>query len=139
MGSHLAGPPSPLHEKMRDALTRWAEGLGFETEGGELPDGTVPDVHQINCDTCKLFIGDSKVADSQGPDDVDSHDQLLGYLQYLAESDGPESIFAVITDTEDAATGWSIVLDILAGKAGLPKGFQTLKIGPYFVAVCKWF
>ena len=123
-----SGRPGLMHEHRRETLTHIAILAGFRASL-PLPDGTVPDICQIDLSTGALFIGDAK--DSESPRDAGALRRLERYLYWLRRDCGVRpDVFAVIHPYVHFGE-WSPVLAQLAHVVGIEAAVRATPFSPH--------
>ncbi len=116
----LPHPRLAAHEYRVRFLETLAHLAGcHEAIGGEFPDGSRPDVLQIDRGRGLLFVGDAK--NTEVPQDRETQARLQRYLKWLKAhvEGGREGVFALCFRRHGDLTGWIKTLQMLAQETGL--------------------
>ncbi|HRQ70517.1 MAG TPA: hypothetical protein PLW78_09490 [bacterium] len=130
--------PGEEHERLKEVLGNWAKGLGFSIGYASLPSGLRPDVLKSTSDKKYIFVGDAKDANNETVHNQDTLSRISNYILEYATLLTPNrhagGIFAIATNSAEAAVEWGKYLNIMtniakiSGGQGLPPDYKVIKI-----------
>lgn len=130
--------PGDEHERLEKALDDWAKVLGFSVGYDSLPSGLRPDVLKSTWDKKHIFVGDAKDAKNETVHNQDTLSRISNYILEYAALLTPNryagGIFAIATNSAEAAAEWGMTLNIMtniakiSGGQGLPPDYKVIEI-----------
>lgn len=118
---------SQAHEDLRFTLDQWAITEHLCVLDLHRPQHFQPDVYRCNETRNRLLVGDAKVAKNELPSKLATAAEIRRYFrEFLALAlEFDAGVFAIATDTQEAALAWKLFLHALSIREEVPAPFYV--------------